>query len=208
MLVHGWSAGTRRRSVTALVALLALTVVGAEVARAACGGVEQVKPRKDVTLGRSPIAIGDSPMLLALGDLAKVGYKANARGCRQWTEGLDLIRALKRKDHLPRLVVVALGSNGSVTKGDIRDALDLVGKRRSLGLVTPREVGGVSGHDADVVRTQARKHKHRTVLLDWVKYSAGHPAWFQADGLHLTFDGAAAMARLFQRPLKHLPPPH
>ena len=92
-------------------------------------------------------------------------------------------------------MVVALGSNGYVSKGDIRKALDIVGKKRTLGLVTPRETGGVSGHDADVVRSQARKHKNRTVLLDWVEYSAGHPAWFQPDGLHLTFDGAAAMAR-------------
>ena len=105
-------------------------------------------------------------------------------------------------------MVVALGSNGVVTRADIREALDIVGKKRTLGLVTPRESGGGAGHDADVVRTQARKHKNRTVLLDWVKYSAGHPAWFQADGLHLTFDGAEAMARLLKRPLKHLPPPH
>jgi lysophospholipase L1-like esterase len=197
-----------RRRVAGVVGVLALAALGAGVAHAACGGVEQVKPRKDVTLGRAPIAIGDSPMLLALPDHASVGYKANARGCRQWPEGLALIRNLKREDHLPRLVVVALGSNGYVNKGDIRKALDIVGKKRMLGLVTPRETGGVSGHDADVVRSQARKHKNRTVLLDWVKYSAGHPAWFQPDGLHLTFDGAAAMARLLKKPLKHLPPPH
>ncbi len=190
------------------VALLAFAVLGTGVASAACGGVEQVNPRKDVTLGRAPLAVGDSPMLLALPNLAQIGYRANARGCRQWPEGLALLRDLRREDHLPRLVVVALGSNGVVTKGDIRKALDIVGKKRKLGLVTPRESGGGAGHDADVVRTQARKHKNRTVLLDWVKYSAGHPAWFQADGLHLTFDGAEAMARLLKRPLKHLPPPH
>ena len=208
MLVHGWSAGVTRRRLAAAVTLLAFAALGAGIASAACGGVQQVKPRKDVTLGRAPIAIGDSPMLLALGDLAQVGYKANARGCRQWPEGLALLRDLRRRDRLPRLVVVALGSNGFVNKGDIREALDIVGKKRKLGLVTPRETGGGSGHDADVVRSQARKHRNRTVLLDWVEFSAGHPAWFQPDGLHLTFDGAEALARLFKRPLKHLPPPH
>jgi lysophospholipase L1-like esterase len=188
-----------------VLALLALT---APAAHAACGGVEQEKPRKDVNLGRAPIAIGDSPMLLALPNLAQEGYLANARGCRQWPEGLALIRKLRNEDHLPKLVVVALGSNGSITRTNIRDALDLVGKKRTLGLVTPRETGGGSSSDADVVRSEAKKHKNRTVLLDWVSYSSGHSGWFQPDGLHLTFEGAEGFADLMKKPLKHLPPPH
>jgi lysophospholipase L1-like esterase len=191
-----------------LVNVLVLLALTAPAAHAACGGVEQEKPRKDVNLGKAPIAIGDSPMLLALVPLAQEGYRANARGCRQWPEGLALIRKLRNEDHLPKLVVVALGSNGSVTKGYIRDALDLVGKKRTLGLVTPRETGGGSSSDADVVRSEAKKHKNRTVLLDWVKYSAGHSGWFQPDGLHLTFEGAEGFADLMKKPLKHLPPPH
>jgi lysophospholipase L1-like esterase len=191
-----------------LVHVLLLLALVAPAAEAACGGPQQVRPRKDVTLGRAPIAIGDSPMLLALEPLAKEGYLANARGCRQWPEGLALIRDLARKDHLPRLVVIALGSNGTVSRANIHDALDLVGKDRTLGLVTPRETGGGSSRDADIVRSEAKKHKNRTVLLDWVKYSAGHSGWFQPDGLHLTFEGADAMARLLKKPLKHLPPPH
>ena len=119
-----------------------------------------------------------------------------------------LIRDLRRRDKLPRLVVVALGSNGVITKGNIRDALDIVGKKRMLGLVTPRELGGGAGHDAALVRAEAHKHENRVELLDWVDYAAGHTAWFQPDGLHLTFEGADAMARLFDKALKPLPPPH
>jgi lysophospholipase L1-like esterase len=191
-----------------LVHVLAVLTLGVGIAAAACGGVEQVKPRKDVNLGRAPIAIGDSPMLLALPYLAKEGYRANARGCRQWLEGLDVIRKLKHEDHLPRLVVVALGSNGVVDKNDIHEALDLLGKKRTLGLVTPRETGGTAGHDADLVRSEAEAHSNRIVLLDWVKYSAGHSGWFQPDGLHLTYEGADAFAALLKQPLKDLPKPH
>jgi hypothetical protein len=147
-------------------------------------------------------------MLLALPNLAAEGYRANARGCRQWPEGLDVIRGIKHGGHLPRLVVVALGSNGSVTRGNIHDALDLVGKKRTLGLVTPREAGGGSSSDADVVRKEAEKHKNRIVLLDWVQYASGHSSWFQPDGLHLTFDGAEGFADLLKKPLKDLPQPH
>lgn len=207
MLDHGQSAGrllSRAAAVTLVLAALVAAVPAA--ASAACGGVEQEKPRKDVGLGRAPIAIGDSPMLLALTDLAQEGYRANARGCRQYPEGLALMRDLRRKDKLPRLVVVALGSNGSITKDNIHDALKIVGKKRILALVTPRETGGGAGHDATLVRQEAHKHK-RIRLLDWVRFSAGHPGWFQPDGLHLTFSGAAALARLFDDLLKLLPPP-
>lgn len=194
-----------RAAIAAAVAALALTLVPS-AAQAACGSAAQEKPRKNVSLGRAPLAVGDSPMLLALPDLAAEGYRANARGCRQYPEGLALLRDLRRRDKLPRLVVIALGSNGSVTKGNIHDALDIVGKKRILGLVTPRETGGGSSNDADVVRREARAHRNRIELLDWVAFSAGHPGWFQPDGLHLTFDGAAAMARLFDDVLKLLPP--
>ncbi len=58
-------------------------------------------------------------LLLALPNLAAEGYRANARGCRQWSEGLGVIRKLRHEDHLPKLVVVALGSNGTVNRSDI-----------------------------------------------------------------------------------------
>jgi hypothetical protein len=191
-----------------LIHVIAILALGAGVASAACGGVEQEKPRKDINLGRAPIAIGDSPMLLALPNLAAEGYRANARGCRQFPEGLDVIRKLRHEDHLPKLVVIALGSNGSITRDNVHDALDLLGKKRTLGLVTPRETGGGSSSDADVVRSEAKKHKNRIVLLDWVQYASGHSSWFQPDGLHLTFEGAEAFADLMKKPLKDLPKPH
>ncbi len=163
---------------------------------------------RDVNLGRAPLAIGDSPMLLALPNLADEGYRANAHGCRQWAEGMGVIRDFKRKDRLPRLVVVALGSNGVINKSDVHEALDLVGKKRTLGLVTPRESGGGSSNDADVIREEAKAHANRIVLLDWVDRSAGHSGWFQPDGLHLTLEGAEAFADLLKKPLKDLPKPN
>jgi hypothetical protein len=201
---------TVRRGLAALaaLALVAMLALAVAPARAGCGGVEQEDPHTDVNLGRAPLAIGDSPMLLALPNLADEGYRANAHGCRQWAEGLDVIRDFNSKGHLPRLVVIALGSNGVITKGDVREALDLVGKKRTLGLVTPRETGGGSSSDADVIREAAAEHANRIVLLDWVEDSAGHTAWFQPDGLHLTYEGAAAFAKLLKKPLKDLPKPH
>ena len=206
MLDHVTTSRTLFARAALLTGLLAALVPA--VADAACGTVQQERPRKNVSAGPAPLVVGDSPMLLALGPLADRGYRANARGCRQYPEGLALIRDLRHRDKLPRLVVIALGSNGVISKENIHDALNIVGKKRTLGLVTPRESGGGSGSDAALVRAEAHRHENRIELIDWVSYSAGHSGWFQPDGLHLTFEGADGMARLFAKVLKALPPPH
>ena len=175
-----------------LVALgLALATSG--VASATCGDTTRAKPTKKVNpKGRAPIVLGDSVMVFAVPHLAHHGFRANAMECRQWYQGVGIIQATNARHRLPHLVVLALGSNGPVTSAGIHAALHALPKNKVLGLVTPR--GPVSGGGTGAMRTAAHHHKHRIVLLDWVKYSAGHSSWFAGDGLHLTYSGAAAYA--------------
>jgi hypothetical protein len=175
-----------------------LTMLWATAARAGCGGVETARPKHKVA-ARPPLAIGDSSMLLALPALARVGYKVNARGCRQFAEGLRLLRQARRGHQLPHLVVLALGADASVTGGQIQQAKKIVGPKRKLGLVTPRELGGGESNDARVIRNAGQRDPEHIKVLDWVHYSAGHGSWFQPDGLHLTFSGAKAFARLLKK---------
>jgi hypothetical protein len=190
-----------------LAAALAAVLLAPRPAAAfdpACGGVESAKARKNPNPGgRPPLAIGDSTMLLALPNLTGEGYTVNAHGCRQIGEGLALLRELKRQGRLPHLVVIALGADASISTGQLGVAFNLLGGKRVLGLVTPRELGGGTSSDADAVRAAAKRHPRRAVLLDWVAYSAGHPDWFQPDGLHLTLSGAKAFARLFRQALPY-----
>ncbi len=181
------------------VALAALvTMVAAPAAQAGCGGVETASPKHKVA-PRPPLAIGDSSMLLALPALSRVGYKVNARGCRQFAEGLRLLRDTRRRHELPHLVVLALGADASVHAGQIDQAKKILGPKRKLGLVTPRETGGGESNDAQVIRNAGQRDPERVKVLDWVHYSAGHTSWFQPDGLHLTFSGAKAFARLLKK---------
>jgi hypothetical protein len=55
-----------------------------------------------------------------------------------------------------------------------RDALEVLGRRHTLALVTPRESGGGASSDARVVRSAGRRYPERVTVLDWVAYSAGH----------------------------------
>lgn len=42
----------------------------------------------------------------------------------------------------------------------------------------------------------AASHHPEVELVDWASASRGHDAWFQPDGVHLTYDGARAIAHL------------
>jgi hypothetical protein len=183
---------------TAIAGAALLFASAAPVAHAGCGGVETASPKHKIA-PRPPLAIGDSSMLLALPALSRVGYKVNARGCRAYPEGLRLLRDLAHRHQLPHLVVIALGSDQTVTGGDIGQALKILGPNRKLGLVTPRESGGGQSNDATVIRNAGDRYPDRIKVLDWVHYSAGHSSWFQPDGLHLTFSGAKAFARLLKK---------
>lgn len=193
------SGGRRALAGLALVAGVAGALLLSPVASADCGGVETSRPKHKRVAPRSPLAIGDSSMLLALPRLAHVGYRANARGCRQFAEGLQVLRDARRSGRLPRLAVIALGADASISSGQVRAAMKIMGPKRKLGLVTPRELGGGESNDARVVRNAGRRYPKRVKVLDWVRYSAGHGSWFQPDGLHLTFSGARAFARLFAK---------
>src|SRR3954453_11716134 len=194
----GKSTGVRVRIGLALALAAVLLLIPATGARAGCGGVEPASPKHKVA-PRPPLAIGDSSMLLALPAVARVGYKVNARGCRQFGEGLHVLRDARRRHQLPDLVVLALGADASVTAGQIQQAKKILGAKRKLGLVTPRELGGGESNDARVIRNAGQRDPVRVKVLDWVHYSAGHSSWFQPDGLHLTFSGAKAFARLLKK---------
>jgi hypothetical protein len=172
-----------------------------------CGGLHVAEPAHHPAGQRPPLAIGDSTMLLALYNLSGEGFEANAQGCRQWDEALSILQARKAAGTLPHMVVIALGADGSVTYADIGLTLGILCCDRLLVLVTPRELGGGWGSDAATVRDEARRHPKRILLLDWVAYAAGHPDWFQPDGLHLTTGGAAVFARFVGRSMKYAYPP-
>lgn len=193
----------RRALVAVIFAFLAVPTTAA----ADCGGVVSSYPRPWNYTYRPPLVIGDSTMIFAVPYLAKEHMQANARGCRQWSEGLDLMRGRKASHSLPHLVVMGLGANWTITRADIEDALKLIGPNRVLGLIAPREEGGGTSSDATNVREAGRRHPKRVKVLDWPRYSARHPDWFSGDGLHMSYTGAAAYARFIGTLKRFAAPP-
>jgi len=197
---------------TKIISAIALTgaLLGSHTATSlayepGCGGINVVKPKKKVSSNAAPLIIGDSVLLGAMPQLAARGFEVNARGCRGWEEGLALIKHRRRGHHLPHLVAMQLGTNYSISVSQIRRTLIVLGRKRILMLLTPREVGGYSGSDAGHVRQAGRRWPRQVVVLDWARYSAGHGSWFQPDGIHLMPSGARALARLSAESLRYAP---
>lgn len=176
--------------------------LGAQPADAACGGVERFQPPKPHLPGGPPLAVGDSIMLGAAQRLQRAGFEVDVRGCRQMSEGLAVLRSRRRSHTLPHVVVVGLGTNWTVTASQIRAGLRILGRERVLGLVTPREAGGVTSSDQRQIRAAGRRWPNRVRVIDWARRSAGHPGWVWSDGLHLTPRGARAFARLVRVTLR------
>ena len=192
------------RRIAPIVVVAGLLVPAAPSAHAACGGVRAAASKRNLTKGPEPLAIGDSVMLLAVQRLARAGFNVNAQGCRQWSQGHAILKRKKRHHRLPRLIVMALGTNWSVHRAEIGRTRRLLGTRHVLAIVTPREPGGYT-IDSRRMRAAARAHPHRIKLLDWLRFSRGHGSWFGGDGIHLTYTGVTNYVRFIRRSLRFIP---
>lgn len=167
---------------------------------AACEWRYREPAKRDLGPGRPPVVIGDSVMGWAVKPLARLGFRTDARLCRMWPEGREMVERMRRKGRLPQRIVMALGSNWQIPKYEIRRMLPLLRDGHTLAIVTPREVGGGSGRDAENVRWAARRYPNRIDALDWVRYSRGKD-WFGDDGLHVRREHADRYVRCIKQAL-------
>ncbi|CAB4941682.1 unannotated protein [freshwater metagenome] len=177
-----------------LAAAALLPAVVAPVAHA-CGGPNYVSAKSDQGPGRPPYIIGDSTMIYAAPMLASLGFDADAKGCRQFSEGVAMVAGRKAAGTLPHVVVLALGANGPIADAQITQTLGILGPRRILVLVTPRQAAGSQA----AMRRAAARSPERVLLVDWVAFSAGRGNLFAGDGLHVTPGGARVFSRFIRR---------
>jgi hypothetical protein len=173
-----------------------LTLVFADGAQAQGCGYAHRKPQGG-RVGTAPLAIGDSVMLGAARRLSNLGFEVNARCARNPAEGLSILRHRRRRRTLPKVVVVALGTNVVISRRQIRGMLRAAGRRRTLMLVTPYRQW--RPFHTRPMRRVARHRRKRVKLIDWSKRAERHREWFAHDGTHLRPDGVNAYARMLKR---------
>jgi hypothetical protein len=185
----------------ATAAAATTTVTPPPTAGSYCGQTISVIPQRSPAAVAAPLAVGDSVLYDAAEPLSQLGFQVNAMVCRTVQQGIAFLR--QHRPNLPSLIVVALGTNGTVDGGDIETLLRILGADRRLALVTPH--GGDDPAAADLYRAAARADPAHVEVLDWAALSAQQPGWFASDGIHLQGAGALAYAQLISTALVDLP---
>jgi hypothetical protein len=123
------------------------------------------------------------------------GIYIDARVSRQMGAGVAIVRRLARHHRLRRVVVVGLGTNGTVTGGQIRQLLSLAGPQRDLVLINTFVPRPWEVPDNRVLAAAAREHPN-VVLANWQDTIRHHTGLLWQDGIHPRPPGGRLYARM------------
>lgn len=152
-----------------------------------------------VTAGATPprgrFLVGDSLSVSVAAMLRSRGFVVNARPGRQFSTAPAVVRGLG--DALPRNVIIALGTNGTIAVSDCRAVVRAAGKQRRVFLVTNRMPRSWQKPNRRTVRTCNRSFAGpRVRVINWYRHSAGQAGWFASDRVHLSAAGRRAFTDL------------
>lgn len=139
----------------------------------------------DITL------VGDSVMLGAYDSLHATfpkGYLDAETSRTAWVVD-DILLALKRREALGKTVVLGLGVNGDVPKAE---------KEKIMETLKDSDVFWINVPNNDYVNNDLKAFANlydNLYIVDFDKVAKGHPEYFIADGVHLTYAGAEAYAK-------------
>ena len=155
------------------------------------GGVQAKIPGSKVT------AIGDSVMLAAAPQLqaALKGIYIDAVISRQMSAGLAVAHGLADTGRLRPVLVLGLGTNGTVTTGQIRQLLATIGPHRKLVLVNTFAPRPWQNGDNLVLAAAARQHTN-IVLANWFATIEHHTGLLWDDDVHPRPSGAQLYAHI------------
>jgi peptidoglycan/LPS O-acetylase OafA/YrhL len=164
-----------------------------------------VPPPPTTTLPPAPIpklALGDSVMLGAAPQLKEQGFTVDATESRAFINGLDTVLTLQSQDRLGDVVVVHLGTNGTIGNDNMTRMMDALAGVPQVVLVTlDAPVAWVPPNNALIVET-ANAYPNVT-LLDWSTLAPACPGeCFYSDGFHLRPEGQAYYASLVAEALQ------
>jgi lysophospholipase L1-like esterase len=109
--------------------------------------------------------------------------------------GLAEVSSLATDGLLRRVVIVGLGTNGTVTSGQIRNLLAEIGPARKLVLVNTYEARPWEHADNSVIGAAARKYPN-VLLANWHATIAHRTSLLWGDGVHPRPSGARLYAKV------------
>jgi peptidoglycan/LPS O-acetylase OafA/YrhL len=136
-------------------------------------------------------AIGDSVMLGAQGSLRWLlgdRLQLDANVSRHFTEGLDVVRRLHAAGQLGDVVVIHLGTNGTVPEDQLNEMLQLLSGVRRVVVVNAKVDRPWEGPGNEAIAAAVPRFPN-ALLFDWHAVASEHPEFLVQDGVHLSTAG-------------------
>jgi peptidoglycan/LPS O-acetylase OafA/YrhL len=191
------SAATRLPSASGLVTAPATPAPGQAPAPATSAAHDPAAPTPRKVPGRQVTAIGDSVMLASAAALHTrlPGIYIDAQVSRQMSAGLAEIQSLAADGLLRRVVVVGLGTNGTISSGQIRDLLAEIGPSRKLVLINTYEARPWE-HEVNRLLAATAHRYPNVVLANWQAAISHRTRLLWGDRVHPRPRGARLYARV------------
>jgi hypothetical protein len=143
-------------------------------------------------------AVGDSIMLDIQPYLEAdiPGADIDGMVSRQFETGISVVQADRAAGTLGNVLVVELGTNGTVTASDFDAMMQAAAGVQRVVFVNVDVPRSWEAEDNAVLAAGVARYPGLAVLADWYTLSSGHPEWFTPDQVHLEPAGAQALAAL------------
>jgi hypothetical protein len=155
--------------------------------------------------GQSVTAVGDSVMVASTPALQQAlpGIYIDAMVGRQFSTGLQVIADLKARGLLRPIVVVGLGTNGTVTADEISQLFAEIGPNRRLVLVNTFEARPWEQEVNSTLAAAASDHPG-VVLANWYTTIEHRTNLLWPDGIHPQPSGGLVYAKMLRAALGRL----
>jgi lysophospholipase L1-like esterase len=143
-------------------------------------------------------AVGDSVMIDMQPNLQAdiPGIAVDGQVSRQFETGIGIVQADRSSGTLGSVLVIELGTNGTVTSGDIDAMMQAAAGVKRVVFVNVDVPRSWEAPDNATLAAGVARYPGVAVLADWYTMSSPHPEWFTSDQVHLQPAGAAALAGL------------
>ncbi|QIL50044.1 acetyltransferase [Weissella coleopterorum] len=145
-------------------------------------------------------AVGDSLLLNAGPNLQKVmpQMTVDAQIGRQVTDVINIIKTLKEQNNLADQVLITSGTNGTVSKDQIKQVMEIVGKHRTVYWVNDfAERNWVAGNNQNLLQVASRHSNLK--IVNWDVTAKQHMEWLGRDQVHPNPTGSVEYTKTILR---------
>jgi peptidoglycan/LPS O-acetylase OafA/YrhL len=136
------------------------------------------------------LALGDSVMKGAASPIAALGFTVDAEESRQFVNGVEVAETLKEQGRLGDVVLLHLGTNGSISAESMQRMMTALADVPRVILLTNDVDREWTGPNNTLIYETAANHAN-VQLVDWMGLNdACVDDCFASDGLHMNANGA------------------